>query len=54
MTEEHNTQVAHPSNDLFRAMMQWREKHSQHLSELNDKEVDRWRERSPPKEFSWD
>jgi|UniRef100_E6QQZ7 prevent-host-death family protein len=38
--------------DVFRAIMQWREKQSG--LDLTDAEVDSWRDRSPAREFTWD
>lgn len=52
ISEERYKQLCQPATGVFNAIMEWREKYGS--VDLTDEEVDSWRDRSPPREFSWD
>lgn len=43
-----------PKTDVWQAIQAWRKNSSFDWPELTPEEVDKWRDRSPGREFSWD
>jgi len=52
ISEERYQQLSKPENAVFMAIMKWRDE--QELADLSNEEVDSWRDRSEPRDFSWD
>ena len=52
ISEERYQQLFNNKNNVFQAIMQWREQYGG--VDLSDVEVDSWRDRTPAREFSWD